>query len=141
MSKRPKGRQLRRNVTGEDLPNDNGEPPDWEITDELGFVEQGAGYILMGLGADETPRARPPTAELRKAAESKHNYSDLRQPPVREEFVHDAAFNEALLGWLVNVAPTVVRRNKRGERLELKPGATAKEIADAIREKAKGETA
>lgn len=145
---RPKRWEGPEDITGKvtwPLPNLTGKSTSetsFEITEDLGFVQQGAGYILMGLGAEEedTPRPRPPTAELRKAADARHSYPDLRQPPLREEFDGDAAFNEALLHWLINVAPTVVRRNKRLERLELKPGATAKEIADAIREKAKGET-
>lgn len=84
-------------------------------------------------------RPAPPVADLRKATERPHNYPDLAQPPVREHFPTEPPFNEVLLRWLVNVAPTVVRRNKRRERLELKPGATAKEIADAIRARANGD--
>lgn len=111
----------------------------FEPTDNGGFVQRGDGYLIMGMGGPETtPRALPPEAEQRKAAETPHNYPDLAQPPKREQFTDEASYDAALVGWLVNVAPTVVRRNKRLERIQLKPGATAKEIVDAIRARAKG---
>lgn len=84
----------------------------FEITGGLGFVEQGPGYLMLGLGADDEERPLPPESELREAARHPHNYPDLEQPPAREQYGDDATFNEATLAWLVNVAPVVVRRNK-----------------------------
>lgn len=107
-------------------------------TDNGGFVQQGDGYLIMGMGDDleTTPRPMPPEAELRKAAETPHNYPDLAQPPLRKQFESDAAFDKAMIHWLVNVAPAVVRRHKRFERIQLKPGATANDIVAAIRARA-----